>query len=210
MTNLTGPTTQSERILSLDVLRGFAVLGILVMNIQHFSMVGAAYFNPTAYGDLTGTELRRLAPQPPFLRHEVHVDLQHAVRGWNRTHGRKDGSQRTKTRSGPLPTYGDPPPLRHGPRMADLDGGHPLLLRHVRSFWSTYSERSSPRRSSSWALFQSLLRRSSVWGVSSPCRTGSRLTWQGWLNSGPQHRSRWQPNFPRIGVDGSLKTNSGS
>jgi len=54
MTNLTGPTTQSERILSLDVLRGFAVLGILVMNIQHFSMVGAAYFNPTAYGDLTG------------------------------------------------------------------------------------------------------------------------------------------------------------
>jgi uncharacterized protein len=49
-----GPTTQSERILSLDVLRGFAVLGILVMNIQAFSMVGAAYFNPTAYGDLTG------------------------------------------------------------------------------------------------------------------------------------------------------------
>ncbi len=54
MTELTGPTTQSERILSLDALRGFAVLGILVMNIQHFSMVGPAYFNPTAYGDLTG------------------------------------------------------------------------------------------------------------------------------------------------------------
>ncbi len=54
MTELTGPTTQSERIVSLDVLRGFAVLGILVMNIQAFSMVGAAYFNPTAYGDLTG------------------------------------------------------------------------------------------------------------------------------------------------------------
>ncbi|MBT8396072.1 MAG: DUF418 domain-containing protein [Gemmatimonadetes bacterium] len=54
MTELTGPTTQSERILSLDVLRGFAVLGILVMNIQHFSMVGPAYFNPTAYGDLSG------------------------------------------------------------------------------------------------------------------------------------------------------------
>ena len=54
MTELSGPTTQSERILSLDVLRGFAVLGILVMNIQAFSMIGAAYFNPTAYGDLTG------------------------------------------------------------------------------------------------------------------------------------------------------------
>jgi len=54
MIELSGPTTQSERILSLDVLRGFAVLGILVMNIQGFSMIGAAYFNPTAYGDLTG------------------------------------------------------------------------------------------------------------------------------------------------------------
>jgi uncharacterized protein len=39
---------------SLDVMRGFALLGILVMNIQTFSMVFAAYFNPTAYGDLTG------------------------------------------------------------------------------------------------------------------------------------------------------------
>jgi uncharacterized protein len=54
MTELTGPTTQSERILSLDVLRGFAVLGILVMNIQAFSMVSAAYANPNAYGDLSG------------------------------------------------------------------------------------------------------------------------------------------------------------
>ncbi len=49
-----GPVTQTERIQSIDVLRGFAVLGILVMNIQSFSMIGAAYLNPTAYGDLTG------------------------------------------------------------------------------------------------------------------------------------------------------------
>jgi uncharacterized protein len=48
------PTAESERIVSLDVLRGFAVLGILVMNIQSFSMIGAAYLNPTAYGDFTG------------------------------------------------------------------------------------------------------------------------------------------------------------
>ncbi|UCG16284.1 MAG: DUF418 domain-containing protein [Phycisphaerales bacterium] len=41
--------------MSIDVLRGFAVLGILVMNIQSFSMIGPAYLNPTAYGDLTGT-----------------------------------------------------------------------------------------------------------------------------------------------------------
>jgi uncharacterized protein len=42
------------RIQSLDVLRGFAVLGILVMNIQSFSMIEAAYMNPTAYGNLEG------------------------------------------------------------------------------------------------------------------------------------------------------------
>ncbi len=51
---LISPTSLSERILSLDVLRGFAVLGILIMNIQSFSMIGAAYINPAAYGDLTG------------------------------------------------------------------------------------------------------------------------------------------------------------
>lgn len=48
------PTLQSERIVSLDVLRGFALLGILIMNIQSFAMVGAAYLNPMAYGNLIG------------------------------------------------------------------------------------------------------------------------------------------------------------
>jgi len=48
------PVSLSERILSLDVLRGFAVLGILLMNIQNFAMIEAAYINPMAYGDMTG------------------------------------------------------------------------------------------------------------------------------------------------------------
>jgi len=48
------PVSQTDRILSLDLLRGIAVLGILVMNIQHFSMPTAAYINPSAYGDLNG------------------------------------------------------------------------------------------------------------------------------------------------------------
>ena len=52
--NAAGPVSRSDRIISIDVLRGFAVLGILVMNIQSFSMIGAAYLNPYAYGDLTG------------------------------------------------------------------------------------------------------------------------------------------------------------
>ncbi len=45
---------KKERILSLDVIRGFALLGILIMNIQSFSMIGQAYLNPMAYGDMTG------------------------------------------------------------------------------------------------------------------------------------------------------------
>ncbi len=48
------PVNLKDRIVSLDVLRGLAVMGILIMNIQSYSMIGAAYINPTAYGDLTG------------------------------------------------------------------------------------------------------------------------------------------------------------
>jgi len=44
-----GPVLERERILALDLLRGFAVLGILVMNIQAFAEIFAAYENPTAY-----------------------------------------------------------------------------------------------------------------------------------------------------------------
>ncbi len=54
MTARPAPVAESQRIASLDVLRGFAVLGILAMNIGAFSMTSAAYFNPTAYGDLSG------------------------------------------------------------------------------------------------------------------------------------------------------------
>ncbi|MCD4773500.1 MAG: DUF418 domain-containing protein [Bacteroidales bacterium] len=48
------PTSSTERIVSLDALRGFAILGILIMNIQSFSMISAAYVNPIAFGDFTG------------------------------------------------------------------------------------------------------------------------------------------------------------
>ena len=48
------PVPQTERLGSLDLLRGFAVLGILVMNIQSFAMVDPTYSNPTVSGDLAG------------------------------------------------------------------------------------------------------------------------------------------------------------
>lgn len=44
------PVPESDRYQALDVLRGCAVLGILVMNIQMFAMPLAAYSNPTALG----------------------------------------------------------------------------------------------------------------------------------------------------------------
>jgi len=44
------PVATSERIDSLDVLRGVAVLGIFVMNIQVFALYAHTYFNPTYYG----------------------------------------------------------------------------------------------------------------------------------------------------------------
>ena len=52
-----GPSTEAERILALDALRGLGVLGILVMNIQSFSTISAAYINPTAYKPLLGAGL---------------------------------------------------------------------------------------------------------------------------------------------------------
>ncbi len=47
MTELVAPVRVQDRIASIDVLRGFALLGILIMNVQSFAMVEAAYFDPS-------------------------------------------------------------------------------------------------------------------------------------------------------------------
>jgi uncharacterized protein len=46
--------TERGRIASLDILRGFALLGILTMNVGSMGMIEIAYFNPTAYGNNEG------------------------------------------------------------------------------------------------------------------------------------------------------------
>ncbi|MGM0717535.1 MAG: DUF418 domain-containing protein [Halobacteriota archaeon] len=48
------PTDPSDRIRSLDALRGFALLGILVINIWLFALPMVSWLNPTLFGDLSG------------------------------------------------------------------------------------------------------------------------------------------------------------
>ena len=50
-------TTSSDRIFSLDMIRGVAVMGIFSVNVIAFAMIEAAYFNPPAYGGWHGADL---------------------------------------------------------------------------------------------------------------------------------------------------------
>jgi uncharacterized protein len=50
-------TTTRDRILTLDIVRGVAVMGILVMNIAAFALPYPAYANPAAYGGDSGANL---------------------------------------------------------------------------------------------------------------------------------------------------------
>ena len=54
--NTITPVKESQRIISLDILRGFAIMGILIMNMISFSMMGANYNNPMAQGMLEGAD----------------------------------------------------------------------------------------------------------------------------------------------------------
>ena len=52
-----GPVQAEERVTSIDVVRGLAVLGILVMNIVEFAWPDEAYNNPAFAGGSTGWDL---------------------------------------------------------------------------------------------------------------------------------------------------------
>ena len=55
--NRPAPVQKDERITALDTLRGFALLGILLMNIIAFGMFAGAYNDPTVTGGSTGGNL---------------------------------------------------------------------------------------------------------------------------------------------------------
>src|SRR5437868_12407457 len=50
-------TTGSERIVTLDIIRGIAVMGIFSVNVVAFAMDEASYFNPSALGPVHGASL---------------------------------------------------------------------------------------------------------------------------------------------------------
>ena len=47
------PVRQDERIMAIDTVRGFALLGILLLNILSFGLPLAAELNPTVAGGAT-------------------------------------------------------------------------------------------------------------------------------------------------------------
>jgi uncharacterized protein len=55
---LLAPVSESARINSVDVIRGVAVLGILLMNIVSMGLPFEAYFDPTVAGGATGWNLQ--------------------------------------------------------------------------------------------------------------------------------------------------------
>ena len=52
-----GPVTLTDRISSIDLLRGFALLGLPLMNIVAFALPHNAYDDPTVAGGATGLNL---------------------------------------------------------------------------------------------------------------------------------------------------------
>lgn len=56
MTTTTSPVPQGDRIVSLDVLRAVALMGIFVMNLPTFAFSPACFFNPTYSGTFEGAD----------------------------------------------------------------------------------------------------------------------------------------------------------
>ena len=54
---LNEPVTESQRIRSIDTLRGFALLGVLLLNIIAFSGPLATYYDPSANNGISGLNL---------------------------------------------------------------------------------------------------------------------------------------------------------
>jgi uncharacterized protein len=67
------PVLARERIVTLDVIRGIAILGILVVNIQTFAMIDAAMTNPTAQGPIDALDLGVWHAMHVFFEGKFHT-----------------------------------------------------------------------------------------------------------------------------------------
>ena len=105
-TDLAAPVTQTERIIAIDVLRGMALLGILVMNIRAFASVFASYGNPTIYVDGTGIHRWVWLMRPSLCGHEDDVHLLDAVRGGHPVDDLAAGGEGPAHRGGSLSPHG--------------------------------------------------------------------------------------------------------
>ena len=76
------PTLGNARIASMDVLRGVAVLGILLLNVRTFALPAAAYSSPVFGGSETPLDLAVFSVVQDARRHEVHGHLLPSLWGW--------------------------------------------------------------------------------------------------------------------------------
>ena len=73
MTTRYEPVSESDRLHTLDVLRGAALLGILLMNIQLFGMPHAAYANLNLWGGREGVNLWTFVVQWIFFEGKMRA-----------------------------------------------------------------------------------------------------------------------------------------
>ena len=65
------PVTLKERVNSVDVLRGVALLGIMVINIEFFALPAVIYFNPSLSGGFEGLNLLTWKFSSTFFLHKM-------------------------------------------------------------------------------------------------------------------------------------------
>ena len=126
-------SSESERLFAVDVLRGFALLGILAMNIVDFAWPGAAYGNPLRGGGFEGTDRAVW-----FFNHLVFEGKMMTIFSMLFGAGLVLMDQRAAARGrlGPRRLL-SPRPLaaghRPGPCLPDLERRHPGPVRRVRA-----------------------------------------------------------------------------
>ena len=88
------PVAESARITSLDLIRGVAVLGILLMNVVHFGFGRVPYLNLSAGGSESWLDWVVGIGGEILVRPEVHGGLLAAVRRRDPAVHRTSRSQR--------------------------------------------------------------------------------------------------------------------